>query len=1063
MCIEKHKLASGAEIGYVWLDDTNTTLYFDTMVLGVTAVDLLSFDATGSDNAVNVSWETAQEINNKGFNIYRSNNRLGPWEKVNSGLIPASSLSGEGRCYSFMDTSAIRDNIYYYKLEDVDVNGKSTFHGPVCVDWDGDGLPDDWELIHGFNPRRNNASEDTDGDGLTNLEEYERGTDPNNPDTDGDGIIDGDEQKEQNHEANSHRSQGRGVYVLASDETGMVIELHTGDFDYETIFAGAEEFERLKINDYVHGRTADVGQPELPLKGVLVDIPSNKGVALSVLEIDEISHSGYRVYPAPEQILSQDASSPGVTEVFAYDEQAYSSDAFYPGVVAEAGAGYIFRGQVKQQIKFYPLRFNPASGEVEHYSRIRVRLDYVDADNSPIAQSEPIAWSPPKPLPGLGGPVMAMMSNTALSATLLAPVIAPLSPLGILLSTLWSPDPGAMDLTAYKITLEDEGVYRIDRDWLTARGLGAGAIDALNLSALRLYHLGDEVAVYIYDQDSDDQLDAGDYIEFYGQSVESTYAKYTRSNIYWLVSGGIGSPSRMGTLDATPAAGVDPGTHVFTVHHEQDQTYMQTAAGQDNIDRWLFSAVAWGDWGGAYPTKEFAAVDFTVALPGLGGDDSGTVLIRMYAKYASDHEVNINVNGTGYGNYVWSGIGYSQAIIEDVDLLEGNNTVSITCTSSEDKIMFDYIDITYDREFATDGDILKFSHQSGYRFHVAGLTDNDIIALDVSDPNDVQRLVNFTLSGGGPYTLDLDPPADGVGPKTYFVLDDDQVLEPTGLQTDEASSLADTGNGADYILITHRTLGWDVSGDRQGWLEDILALREAQGLRVTVVDVQDIYDEFSYGLVTPQAIKDFLSYAYNNWSEPAPQYVLLVGDSSYEEISKTFLLFGDPAMTLKVPLPRRPVNVKIFRQSDSSVLLEWDAAQDSNGDPVSGYNVYRRSGTSGVWIKLNASPLQALEYEDSPTPTGAAATAGDSPTYYYAVTSVDDYGDESVRSASVSPPALALAHGGNAGGGFGGGACFVSAAQFDLSPYSAQIGLALGCLSCFFILIMRRGRSWYLP
>jgi hypothetical protein len=195
----------------------------------------------------------------------------------------------------------------------------------------------------------------------------------------------------------------------------------------------------------------------------------------------------------------------------------------------------------------------------------------------------------------------------------------------------------------------------------------------------------------------------------------------------------------------------------------------------------------------------------------------------------------------------------------------------------------------------------------------------------------------------------------------------------------------------------------------------------------------------------------------------AKQTLLVNGDSSYEEISKTFLLFGDPAMTLKVPLPRRPVNVKIFRQSDSSVLLEWDAAQDSNGDPVSGYNVYRRSGTSGVWIKLNASPLQALEYEDSPTPTGAAATAGDSPTYYYAVTSVDDYGDESVRSASVSPPALALAHGGNAGGGFGGGACFVSAAQFDLSPYSAQIGLALGCLSCFFILIMRRGRSWYLP
>jgi hypothetical protein len=49
-----------------------------------------------------------------------------------------------------------------------------------------------------------------------------------------------------------------------------------------------------------------------------------------------------------------------------------------------------------------------------------------------------------------------------------------------------------------------------------------------------------------------------------------------------------------------------------------------------------------------------------------------------------------------------------------------------------------------------------------------------------------------------------------------------------------------------------------------------------------VVDVADIYDEFSFGLFTPQAIKDFLDHAYHNWTPPAPQYVLLVGDASYD-------------------------------------------------------------------------------------------------------------------------------------------------------------------------------------
>jgi hypothetical protein len=103
-----------------------------------------------------------------------------------------------------------------------------------------------------------------------------------------------------------------------------------------------------------------------------------------------------------------------------------------------------------------------------------------------------------------------------------------------------------------------------------------------------------------------------------------------------------------------------------------------------------------------------------------------------------------------------------------------------------------------------------------------------------------------------------------------------------GLVEDRPADLAHNPSGADYILITHRDLGWAQNGDQNRWLTDLVAHRQTQGLRVEVVDIEDIYDQFSFGIKSPQAPKDFLAYAHQNWPAPAPQYVLLVGDSTYD-------------------------------------------------------------------------------------------------------------------------------------------------------------------------------------
>jgi uncharacterized protein (DUF1800 family) len=59
-------------------------------------------------------------------------------------------------------------------------------------DSDKDGMPDVWEDAHGFNKySAADATQDADGDGLSNRDEFLLGTDPHNPDTDGDGYSDG--------------------------------------------------------------------------------------------------------------------------------------------------------------------------------------------------------------------------------------------------------------------------------------------------------------------------------------------------------------------------------------------------------------------------------------------------------------------------------------------------------------------------------------------------------------------------------------------------------------------------------------------------------------------------------------------------------------------------------------------------------------------------------------------------------------------------------------------------------------------------------------------------------
>jgi hypothetical protein len=74
------------------------------------------------------------EKDNLGFNVYRSLEETSGWTVINEALIPGAGTTSQRHDYSLLDEGVTDGVVYYYLLEDVDLSGRATTHGPVsCV------------------------------------------------------------------------------------------------------------------------------------------------------------------------------------------------------------------------------------------------------------------------------------------------------------------------------------------------------------------------------------------------------------------------------------------------------------------------------------------------------------------------------------------------------------------------------------------------------------------------------------------------------------------------------------------------------------------------------------------------------------------------------------------------------------------------------------------------------------------------------------------------------------------------------------------------------------------
>jgi hypothetical protein len=108
-----------------------------------TAVKTEAFVATHRTDGVLLSWKTSGEMHNLGFNIYRESGgeklKLNPSLISGSALLMRETLEQHGaKTYGYIDRAPAGGELYW--LEDVDLNGTRTMHGPVLAD-SNPGLP----------------------------------------------------------------------------------------------------------------------------------------------------------------------------------------------------------------------------------------------------------------------------------------------------------------------------------------------------------------------------------------------------------------------------------------------------------------------------------------------------------------------------------------------------------------------------------------------------------------------------------------------------------------------------------------------------------------------------------------------------------------------------------------------------------------------------------------------------------------------------------------------------------------------------------------------------------
>ena len=438
----------------------------------------------------------------------------------------------------------------------------------------------------------------------------------------------------------------------------------------------------------------------------------------------------------------------------------------------------------------------------------------------------------------------------------------------------------------YQITTDRTGLYRVTGAQLAAAGIN---LTGLASDSIRMFNDGGlplpidnneprptlgEISILVLDG-GDGVFGSTDQIIFFAEATDRWiyeagaaasyfHNPYTKQNVYWLaVSGSFGTPPlRMaesdGSVSGTAPYVVDSFTNA--VHVEQDHLISLETDGH------------YWDYYNWYWSTESNLLLY-VSTPGIADGDSAAVFVSA----KSNRDVDLLVNGAGAPRITCTS---TQCRFFTRALHGGDgqlNQFRFVLGPVGDGIpsYFDYVEVRYPAHLRPVSDQLDcyFNDLDGrVEVQATDVFSSVPTVLDVSDPLHPVVIEGFQRTGG---LLNFETTMATDRVNRYYCEPLAQAQAPLSVSRADFTNVRElVDDQADLIIVTTRAL--------RPYLSEYINLRQADGYATKTVAVEDIMQSFGFGMYDPTAIRDFLKYAYQNYPDPAPSAVLLVGDANYD-------------------------------------------------------------------------------------------------------------------------------------------------------------------------------------